>query len=105
MARLIVRDDADADIDEIASFIARDNAEAGRRFYDAVLDDFRRLVAMPRIGAKRYVRRPQLQNLRSWPIGGYRNYLIFYLALDDGIDVLRIIHGARDVERITEALP
>ena len=36
MARLIVRDDADADIDDIAHFIARDNAEAGRRFYDAV---------------------------------------------------------------------
>jgi toxin ParE1/3/4 len=104
MARLIVRDDADADIDDIAHFIARDNAEAGRRFYDAVLHDFRRLVAMPRIGAKRHARHPQLKNLRSWPIGGYRNYLILYLALDDGIDVLRIVHGARDVERIIESL-
>ena len=100
MARLIIRGEADADIDDIAQFIARDNLEAGRRFYDAVLHDFQLLAAMPRMGAKRHAHDPKLKNLRSWPVGGYRNYLIFYLAMEDGIDVLRILHGARDVDRI-----
>ena len=100
MARLIVREKADADIDEIAQFIANDNLDAGRGFYDAVLHDLQQLAAMPRMGAKRHARDPKLKDLRSWPVGGYRNYLIFYLALDDGIDVLRVLHGSRDVDRI-----
>lgn len=100
MARLIIRKDADADIDEIAQFIARDHLDAGHRFYDAVLHDFQLLAGLPRIGAKRRAADPKLKNLRSWPIAGYRTYLIFYIALDDGIDVLRVLHGARDVDRI-----
>lgn len=60
------------------------------------------LAAMPRMGAQRQSQHPKLKDLRSWPIGGYRNYLIFYLTLRNGIDVLRIIHGARDVDRIVE---
>ena len=102
MARLIIRDEADADVDDIARFIARDNVDAGRRFYDAVLHDLQLLAAMPRIGAKRHARDPRLKDLRSWPVRGYRNYLIFYLALDDGVDALRILHGARDVDRIIQ---
>ena len=36
MARLTIRGQADEDIDEIARAIAKDNLEAGKRFYDAV---------------------------------------------------------------------
>jgi toxin ParE1/3/4 len=32
--------------------------------------------------------------LRSWPLD---NYLIFYKPLPDGIEVLRVLHGARDL--------
>jgi toxin ParE1/3/4 len=35
-----------------------------------------------------------------WPIGGFEKYLIFYLPLPDGIDVIRVVHGARDIERL-----
>ena len=95
MARLVVREEAD-----IARFIARDNLDAGRGFYDAILHELQLLASMPRVGATRHARHPGLRNLRSWPVGGFQNYLIFYLALDDGIDVLRVFHGARDVDRI-----
>jgi plasmid stabilization system protein ParE len=37
-------------------------------------------------------------------VSGYRNYLIFYLASDSGIDVLRVFHGARDVDRLIRRL-
>ena len=33
-------------------------------------------------------------NLRSFPVG---NYLIFYRPMADGIELIRILHGARDI--------
>lgn len=33
-------------------------------------------------------------NLRSFPLG---NYLIFYRPIEDGIAVVRVLHGARDI--------
>ena len=100
MARLTIRAQAYDDIDAIAHAIAKDNLEAGKRFYDAVEHDIPLLAANPRMGARRSARDPRLKDLRLWPVGGYRKYLIFYLATGDGIDVLRVLHGARDVDRI-----
>jgi toxin ParE1/3/4 len=30
----------------------------------------------------------------------FMNYLIFYRPIGGGIDVLRVLHGARDIDRI-----
>lgn len=54
------------------------------------------------MGARRQSRNSKLKDLRSWPISGYRNYLVFYIALDREIDVLRVVHGARDVDQLIE---
>ena len=35
-------------------------------------------------------------DLRSFAAG---SYLIFYRPIDDGIEVVRVLHGARDIER------
>jgi len=37
--------------------------------------------------------------VRSLPFG---RYVIFYLPLHDGIDVVRVLHSARDIEAIFE---
>jgi toxin ParE1/3/4 len=37
------------------------------------------------------------KNLRSQAVG---NYLIFYFALEDGVDIVRVIHGSRDIESL-----
>jgi len=39
---------------------------------------------------------------RGLPVSGFENYLIFYRPLQDGIDVLRIVRGARDIGRLFE---
>lgn len=42
--------------------------------------------------------RPELATgVRSFPFG---RYVIFYAPLDDGIDVVRVLHGARDIDGI-----
>jgi plasmid stabilization system protein ParE len=36
----------------------------------------------------------------SWLIAGFNNYLIFYRAIPEGIEVLHVYHGARDIESL-----
>jgi plasmid stabilization system protein ParE len=31
---------------------------------------------------------------------GFRDYLIFYRELPDRVEIVRVLHGARDIERI-----
>ena len=38
-----------------------------------------------------------MPNLRSFPVG---RYLIFYRPIPDGIEVLRVLHGARNLRKI-----
>ena len=35
--------------------------------------------------------------VRSFPVG---RYVVFYVPLDDGIDVVRVLHGARDIDAV-----
>jgi toxin ParE1/3/4 len=34
-------------------------------------------------------------NLRSFPIG---NYVIFYVPIPDGVEVVRVMHGRQDID-------
>jgi toxin ParE1/3/4 len=38
-----------------------------------------------------------LPGLRSFPIG---NYVVFYREIKDGVDIIRILRGSRDIEAI-----
>ena len=38
--------------------------------------------------------------MRMWTVPGFPKYLVFYRASADELHILRIIHGARDIERI-----
>ena len=38
-----------------------------------------------------------LRDMRYYPIRGYRNYLVFYFPLEDGAEIVHVIHGARDI--------
>jgi toxin ParE1/3/4 len=33
-----------------------------------------------------------------WPIKGFANYLIFYRMRSNSIEIVRVLHGARDIE-------
>ena len=40
---------------------------------------------------------PRLTGLRCSRIKRFRNHLIFYLPIENGIEVIRVIHAARDI--------
>ncbi len=90
------------DVVEIADYLAvlRTSLEAGNRFYDAVDRTFRRLARMPRIGSLWGDDDPDLQQVRFFPVTRYRRYLVFYRPIEGGIEILRVLHGARDLRRI-----
>jgi plasmid stabilization system protein ParE len=92
---LVVHDAARADVDDIAAGMATD---AGIRFYDAVQRTCEFLAENPNVGTRRSAADPSLTNLRSFGVRGFRNYLIFFIALADGVIVARVRHAARDHE-------
>ena len=100
MNRVVRRPQAKRDLIQIGRYIAQDSVSSAVRFLRSARSDMRKLAEMPGMDARRDFEDARLAELRSWPIGGFRNYLIFYLPLSDGIEVVRVLHGARDLERI-----
>ena len=96
--RILRSPDAGRDIVEIGSFIAEDSIEFADLFLEAVETTLLALAKMPRAGATRTFRNPQFVDVRIWRVKDFEKYLIFYRALDEGIQVLRVVHGARDLE-------
>lgn len=92
-----LRPKAQEDVLELALYIAKDNPDAALRFIDAVEATCARLAEMPKIGVTRTFKHPALAGIRMLPTRGFEHYLIFYLPAEGGIDVVRVIHGARDL--------
>lgn len=84
---------------QIFAYIGEDNFDAARRFLQALDADFKRLSDMPGMGAHREFNHPGLAGIRSWPVSRFTSYLIFYRATETELQVLRVIHGARDLEQ------
>ena len=91
MNQFRVSDAARSDLDEIWFYIAQDNPEAADKFVHAIVSRFPKLVAMPELGRRREELSPRL---RSFPVG---RYIIFYRPLESGVEIARVLHGARDL--------
>lgn len=106
MSRIIRRPLARADIQEQAFRIVDANPEAARRFLVEVERTLELLADMPGMGAARPRLSPALRGLRMFSVGGgFDNHLLFYRPIKDGIEVVRVLHGMRDVAAILEAEP
>lgn len=91
-----------ADLDAIGSFIAEDNLNAATRFLEAAEAAFDLLASMPSMGRAVPFRGRTAQDIRMWRVQGFERYLIFYRAIEQGIEIVRVLHGARDIERLFE---
>jgi toxin ParE1/3/4 len=91
MPRVLRTSQAELDRVEIALRIARDNPAAADHLLETIDEKCHLLAQMPEIGRKR----PDLApDLRSLPVS---NYVIFHRPVSDGIQVIRVLHGARDI--------
>jgi len=94
MPRLLKRPEAENDLDEIWLYIAQDSPTNADRFLDRIQERCWALADFPKMGVSRDELRA---GLRSQSIG---NYLIFYFPLEDGVDIVRVLHGSRDIENL-----
>jgi toxin ParE1/3/4 len=94
-----IRPLAAADLEEIVRYLDLRSEDAGDRFLDEFTKASQLLAEMPRLGTVR-CQRGRLKGVRSWPLTSFGPYLIFYFPLTEGIDVLRVYHAARDVEKL-----
>src|SRR3954447_6698089 len=93
----VVHQKAIDDVIAVAAYIAHDNLGAALRFYDAAEREFDLLAEMPNAGPRVEPRIASLPELRFWPIKRYRNYLILYQPTAQGVEILRVVHGAREI--------
>jgi toxin ParE1/3/4 len=81
---------AQDDLDDIWCDIGNFDLNAADRWLGAVEQRFKLLASRRYTGQAR----PELAPaLRFLPVG---NYLIFYRPIENGVEIARVIHGARD---------
>ncbi|WP_374656253.1 type II toxin-antitoxin system RelE/ParE family toxin [Phenylobacterium sp.] len=83
--------EADEDLTEIWVYVAADNPPAADRIIYALLDAERRLAVFPESGRSRDDLQP---GMRAWVVG---SYVVFYRVTPDALEIVRILHGARDL--------
>ena len=92
MKRLKIKPLAQNDLDEIWFHIAQDNLKNADMFLDKLLSQCESLKDFPYTGTDRSNLAP---DLRSFPVG---SYIIFYHVLRGDLEIVRVLHGARNVE-------
>lgn len=95
MGRVLRTRSSRNDYAEIWDFIAE---RASPETADRLLRSFDSAVLMLSENPKAGPERPELRpKLRSFPVG---TYLIFYRPIRGGIELIRVLHGARDLRRV-----
>ncbi|HVC92065.1 MAG TPA: type II toxin-antitoxin system RelE/ParE family toxin [Pirellulales bacterium] len=90
------------DLLSLADFISHDSLSAASRFLDAAETAFAFLAEHSEIGTLCQFKSAETRGLRQWRVAGYEKHLIFYRPIDDGIEVIRVIHAARDIPAILD---
>lgn len=87
-----------SDLFDIWSYIAQDNVEAADRVEEAIYEACEMLAPSPLAGTVR----KDLTNLpvRFWLVPQFPNYLIIYNPGAKPMEVIRILHRARDISSI-----
>jgi toxin ParE1/3/4 len=97
-----IRPRARLDVVDEASYIGKDNVTAANRFLAACQTSFEFLAESPQIGAIYPTKNPRLVDLRVFRIKGFPNHLAFYLERANGIEIVRVVHGARDLDVVLQ---
>jgi toxin ParE1/3/4 len=94
MPRLLKRPEVYTDLEEIWWYIAQDSPANADQLLDQIQEKSLLIANFPNMGENRD---ELLRGLRSFPVG---RYLVFYFPLPDGIDIVRVFHGSRDLESL-----
>jgi len=82
------------DVEEIGYYVACENYTAAQKLTDRLFAVFAMLAENPQMGP----RRKELRDARSFAV---RPYVVLYREVQDGIEVIRVLHGARDIDAVS----
>jgi toxin ParE1/3/4 len=85
------------EICEYFDFVVGDSGLSDR-FASCAISTFEKLAQTPGLGRPRKFRHHPRENLRSRQVDSFPNHLIFYRSVPNGIEIVRVIHGARDLD-------
>jgi toxin ParE1/3/4 len=94
MPPVVYTSQAERDYDDIIDYLDTHSPPAANRFATGVATKCRLLSKFPRLGRARDELHP---GIRSVLVG---MYLIFYRVTDAAVEIVRILHGARDLRAI-----
>lgn len=94
---------AEQDLIEHFARIALDKIEPAIHFLEIAEKTFDLLSRLPGMGRRWKSDEPKLADIRIYPLPrSNRSYLVFYRPTANGIEVIRILHGARDLDSVLE---
>ena len=85
---------AETDLDDLFDYIARDSAVYAEQFVDRILESVARLSDQPKMG--RAVPEADSNDIRELVFR--KNYRIIYVLRADRVQILAIVHAARELE-------
>jgi len=96
VSQLRISPRASSDLIEIWGYIADDSVGNADAFIDKLYQAIQVLARQPGSGRHREELAPGIQ---SFPFG---RYIIFYRVVAGAVEIVRVLHGARDIENIFE---
>ena len=86
-----------SDLEEIRDYVAERNVDAAEQLLDAIEEACNRIGHPPQIGRSRD---DMIPGIRVFPVK--KNYAVFYRVLADAVEIVRVVHAARDFSRLFE---
>jgi toxin ParE1/3/4 len=100
-ARYTVKPKADRDLDDYADYLAREtNVDVALGFLSASHETFALLAENPNMGWASRLKNPALKTLRVFHVSSFEKMLILYRPLPTGVDILRVVHGSRNLRAL-----
>ena len=88
---------ADRDVDELGAYISRDSTDSALRFFESVAATYDLILEAPGSWPIYELAPSRLVDLRKRAALNFPNYLIFYRIDADMVEIVRVVHGARDI--------
>ena len=94
MNQYIISTEAIRDMEQILDYLANTNINAGEKFLEEFSKKCRYLTQFPLMGRSYREIRPYLRGLPM------KNYIIFYRLTKQGLEIMRVVKGERDLDAL-----
>ena len=102
--KLVLFPAAKLDVKDAAAYIPKDSLANALRLYVAVDSTFQQIRSSPTIFPCYEMDHPRLKILQKRAVLHFPKYLVFYRVEGKSVEVLRVLHGARDIPAILREL-